>query len=157
MRYLYLKPNLKDLTQGSRIAFARQFRRFTQDEVSEKLGLTGERKRVNMTRYENGEITPKEDRLIEIANILKVNPKFIGKYDFESPSDIFYMFIWLEELYPKINIDLSISERFQNKADDLIGNFIKEWQQMKQKRENREISYEEYIERKLTFQMKEGE
>ena len=55
MRYLFLKPKLKDLTQGSRIAFARQFRKFTQDEVSEKLGLTGENKRVNMTRYEKGE------------------------------------------------------------------------------------------------------
>ncbi len=42
MRYLYLKPKLKDLTQGSRIAFARQFRRFTQDEVAEKLGMGGE-------------------------------------------------------------------------------------------------------------------
>ena len=41
MRYLYLKPKLKDLTQGSRIAFVRQFRRLTQDEVSQKLGLSG--------------------------------------------------------------------------------------------------------------------
>lgn len=55
------------MTQGSRIAFARQFRRFTQDEVSEKLGLTGESKRVNITRYEKGERTPKEDRVIEIG------------------------------------------------------------------------------------------
>lgn len=66
MRYLYLKPKLKDLTQGSRIAFVRQFRRLTQDEVSQKLGLSGESKRINMTRYEKGERTPKEDRLIEL-------------------------------------------------------------------------------------------
>lgn len=156
MRYLYLKPKLKDLTQGSRIAFVRQFRRLTQDEVSEKLGLSGESKRVNMARYEKGERTPKEDRLIEIANILKVNPRSIGKYDFENPLDIVYIFMWLEELYPKTNVDFAISEQLQNKADALISNFIKEWQQMKQKREKREISYEEYIEWKLTFQMKEG-
>lgn len=87
MRYLYLKPTLKDLTQGSRIAFARQFRRFTQDEVSEKLGLTGESKRVNITRYEKGERTTKEDRVIEIANILKINPSSIEKYDFKNPLD----------------------------------------------------------------------
>ncbi len=157
MRYLYLKPTLKDLTQGSRIAFARQFRRFTQDEVSEKLGLTGESKRVNITRYEKGERTPKEDRVIEIANILKINPSSIEKYDFKNPLDIVYLFMWLEELYPKMNIDLTMSEQLQNKVDVLIDNFIKEWHQMKQKRENREISYEEYIEWKLTFQMKEGE
>ncbi len=35
MRLMYLKPRLKDLSQDSRIAFARQFRRLTQDEVSE--------------------------------------------------------------------------------------------------------------------------
>lgn len=109
-----------------------------------------------MARYEKGERTPKEDRLIEIANILEVNPKTIGKYDFENPLDIVYIFMWLEELYPKMNVDFAISEQLQNKADALIGNFIKKWQQMKQKREKREISYEEYIELKLTFQMKEG-
>lgn len=65
--------------------------------------------------------------------------------------------MWLEELYPKMNIDLTMSEQLQNKVDVLIDNLIKEWHQMKQKRENREISYEEYIEWKLTFQMKEGE
>ena len=157
MQYLFLKPKLKDLTQGSRIAFARQFRKFTQDEVSEKLGLTGENKRVNMTRYEKGERTPKDDRLIEIANILKINHHSIEKYNFENPLDIVYIFMWLEELYPKMNIDLAMSEQLQNKTNTLIRNFIKEWQQMKQKREKREISYEEYIEWKLTFKMKEGE
>lgn len=157
MRLIYTKPKLKDLTQGSRIAFVRQFRSLTQDEVSEKLGLSGESKRVNMARYEKGERTPKEDRLIELANILKINPSSIGKYDFENPLDIVYIFMWLQELYPKMNVDLAMSEQLQNKADALIGNFIKEWQQMKQKREKREISYKEYIEWKLTFEMKEGE
>ena len=40
MRVLYTKPVLKDLSQGSRIAFARQFRRVSQDYVSDNLGLT---------------------------------------------------------------------------------------------------------------------
>lgn len=123
----YLKPTLKDLKQGSRIAFARQFRRFTQDEVLEKLGLTGESKWVNITRYEKGERTLKEDRVIKIANILKINPSSIKKYDFKNPLDIVYLFMWLEELYPKMNIDLTMSEQLQNKVDVLIDNFIKEW------------------------------
>ncbi|MCI8569110.1 MAG: hypothetical protein HFJ11_03885 [Bacilli bacterium] len=54
------------MTQGSRIAFARQFRRFTQDEVSEKLGLTGESKRVNITRYEKEERTQKKIGLLKL-------------------------------------------------------------------------------------------
>ena len=75
MNYVYLKPELENLSQGERISFVRQMRRMTQDEVSEKLGLTGECKRRSMTRYERGNRIPKEDRLLEIANILNVNVK----------------------------------------------------------------------------------
>ncbi len=52
MRIKYTKPELVDISQSSRIAFARQFRFMTQDDVSDKLGLTGECKRRTMTRYE---------------------------------------------------------------------------------------------------------
>lgn len=45
MQYIYLKPQLENLSQGERISFVRQFRRMTQDEVSDKLGLDGEIKR----------------------------------------------------------------------------------------------------------------
>ena len=48
MQYIYLKPQLKNLSQGERIAFVRQFRKMTQDEVSDKLGLDGENKRRSM-------------------------------------------------------------------------------------------------------------
>lgn len=64
---------LENLTQGARITYARQFRRLTQDEVAEKLGLTEESKRRTMARYENGDRNQKEDRLLEIANILNAN------------------------------------------------------------------------------------
>ena len=73
MRILYTKPELVDLSQGSRIAFVRQFRFMTQDDVSDKLGLTGECKRRTMTRYEKGNRNPKDDRTSEIAKILDIN------------------------------------------------------------------------------------
>ena len=73
MQILYTKPELVDLSQGSRIAFARQFRFMTQDDVSNKLGLTGECKRRTMTRYEKGNRNPKDDRTSEIAKILDIN------------------------------------------------------------------------------------
>ena len=34
MKYIYLKPELKNLFQSERIAFVRQFRRMTQNKVS---------------------------------------------------------------------------------------------------------------------------
>ena len=64
MRLMYLKPRLKDLSQGSRIAFVRQFRQITQDEFADKLKLNGERKRRTIARYENGTRIPKDDRLL---------------------------------------------------------------------------------------------
>ena len=84
MRLLYTKPVLKDMSQGSRIAFARQFRLMTQDNVSDRLGLDGENKRRSMAKYESGDRCPKKERLLELAKILNVNPKIIEKYDFQN-------------------------------------------------------------------------
>jgi len=58
---LYTKTESKDLSQRSRIAFVRQFRLMTQDEVFDKLGITGECKRRTMTGYEKG---GKENNLV---------------------------------------------------------------------------------------------
>ena len=131
MRLLYTKPELKDLSQGSRIAFVRQFRLMTQDEVSDKLGLTGECKRRTMTRYEKGERNPKDDRTYELSKILKVNYNAIKKYDFKEQSDILYTLMWLEELLPRYQIDLS---RIPSINDDNIikfKEFINEWEEMR--------------------------
>ena len=153
MRVLYTKPVLKDLSLGSRIAFARQFRRVSQDYVSDNLGLTGECKRRTMTRYEKGERNPKDDRTLEISKILNVNYNSIKKYDFNNPIDLIYIFLWLEELIPNYQIDLSIIQNVKNKDVLTYKNFIDEWNIMRKKRKYREISYEEYIEWKLNFEL----
>lgn len=44
-----MKSKLHDLSQGSRIAFVRQFRHMSQDDVPVKLNITGECKRRTMT------------------------------------------------------------------------------------------------------------
>lgn len=153
MRLLYTKPELKDLSQGSRIAFVRQFRLMTQDEVSDKLGLTGECKRRTMTRYEKGERNPKDDRTYELSKILKVNYNAIKKYDFKDQSDILYTLMWLEELLPRYQIDLS---RIPSINDDNIikfKEFINEWEEMRTKRFKREISYKQYVEWKLNLEV----
>ena len=157
MNYVYLKPELENLSQGERISFARQMRRMTQDEVSEKLGLTGECKRRSMTRYERGDRIPKEDRLLEIAKILNVNVKCLKEYDFRNEEDIIYMLLWMEEIYPRMNIDLGISEYFPNRRDKIIQKFMNEWKEMRRKRQEHEITYDEYIEWKLQYEFNEGD
>ena len=156
MKYTYLKPELKNLSQGERIAFVRQFRGLTQDNVAEKLGLTGENKRRVMTRYEKGKRSPKKDRLLELAKILNVNVNCIREYDFTKTKDIIYFLLWLEEIYPKMNIDFCISEYFRDSRDNMLLKFIEEWNYMRNLRETREISYGKYIEWKLNYEVKEG-
>ena len=154
MRILYTKPELVDLSQGSRIAFARQFRFMTQDDVSDKLGLTGECKRRTMTRYEKGNRNPKDGRTSEIAKILDININAIKKYDYKEPIDLLYTLMWLEELIPKYQIDISKVPNINDENIVMFKQFINEWNVMREKRNKREITYEEYIEWKLTYEVK---
>ena len=54
MLSLRSKPELKDLSQGSRIAYVRYYRGMTQHEVADMLGVKHDNKRRIMTRYEKG-------------------------------------------------------------------------------------------------------
>ena len=157
MRYVYLKPELKDLSQGSRIAFAREFRYMTQDNVSDKLGLTGECKRRSMARYERGDRVPKEERLQEIANILNINVKCLKEYDFKNEEDMIYILLWMEELYPRMNIDLGLSESLPKESDIKLKRFFEEWNAMKEKRVDLELSYDDYVEWKIQYDFKKGD
>lgn len=150
MRLIYTKPKLKDLSQGSRIAFARQFRFMSQNDVSDKLGLSGECKRRTMTRYEKGNRNPKDERTRQIADILNVNYNAIKNYDYKETIDVIYTLLWLEELIPNYEIDLSrVPSLYSNK--EIIQAFLDEWDKMRLKRKRKYISYEEYIEWKLNY------
>lgn len=157
MKYIYLKPELENLSQGERIAFARQVRRMSQDELADKLGFTGESKRRGVARYERGDRVPKEYRLKEIAGILNVNVKCLKEFDFRNDEDMIYMLLWMEEMYPRMDIDLDIPEYFPLKRDKKLGKFMREWKVIREKRCNHEITYDEYIEWKLQYEYKEGE
>ena len=73
MRVLYTKPVLRDLSQGSRIAFIRQFRLMSQHTVADKLGLQHANKRRIMTRYEKGDRNPKDERVMKLACLFNVS------------------------------------------------------------------------------------
>lgn len=147
MRLLYSKPKLNNLSQGERIAFIRQFRKLTQDDVSDMLHLTGECKRRTVTRYETNIRSPKEERLKEISKILFVDPIYIRNYDFKDNNDLVYLFLWLEELFPRIEIYL-------NTNNDELNNFFIKWNSIRKKRKNNKISYEDYVEWKLNYEFR---
>ena len=145
---IYLRPELYDLSQGSRIKFVRIFRHLTQDNVSDDLGIIGENKRRTLTRYEKGERNPSKSRLQELSNILLVNDNLIKKYEFKSVLDILYFLLWLEEMFPKMRIDLGTDNK-------TINSFFNEWNSMREKKVKMIINYEEYFEWKINYKVKE--
>ncbi len=142
---IYSMPILDDLSQGSRIAYIRQFRNLSQDDVSDSLGLIGESKRRTVTRYEKGERVPKEERLKELSRILLTNINMIKVYDFKSESDIVYLLLWLEIKYPKLRIDFDTKNERFNK-------FLEVWNEMRLKYQAGKIKLEDYIEWKITYE-----
>ena len=146
---LFLRPRLKDLSQGSRICYVRQLRGMTQDELASKLGFTDDRKRRHITRYETNERIPKEDRLEELAKILNVSVNAIKTYDYINPNDLIYINIWMEELIPGYKIDLDTLDKTWFDSVKYLKLFVRDWKEMNQKLENKEISLKEYIEWKL--------
>ena len=151
MKLMYSRPILRDLSQGARIAFVRQFRAKTQDEIAGLLGATGEYRRRTMTRYEKGDRNPATARAKLIAELLNVNYHAIKQYDYKEPLDFIYTLLWVEELLPNYHFD--VDDVFITDVDFLntINAFLKEWEIMKKKRKNREIKYSTYIEWKLSY------
>jgi len=145
---IYLRPILYNLSQGSRIKFIRIFRHLTQDNISDDLGIIGENKRRTLTRYEKGERNPSQARLKELSNILLVDDNLIKQYDFKSVADILYFLLWLEEMFPKMRIDLCT-------GDKTITRFFDEWNVMRDKKQKMLINYEEYFEWKINYKVKE--
>ena len=91
--YIYLDPQLEDLTVGARLAFVREFRGLTQDAVAEYLELEGENRRRTVTRYETNKRVPSEERLKKLRKLYRVNINSIKPYDFGSLEDSIYIFV----------------------------------------------------------------
>lgn len=107
MRLLYVKTELRDLSQGFRMTFVRELRYLSQGKISEYFGLNGECKRRTMTRYEKENRNSKDYRVKDIAKYLKVNFNSLKKYDYKNPEDLIYLFFWLEEYILNYRLDLS--------------------------------------------------
>ena len=150
MTVFYTKPVLRDLSQGARIAYVRQFRHMTQEELGEKIEMSPGRRRNRICRYERGTRNPKDDRVEKMAEVLEINEAMIKSYDFKDPMDIVYILLWLEDVSPDYILKSSGAESFVNKTSTCIKKALKEWQSVKNKLKKGEISETEYTEWKLT-------
>lgn len=151
MKLMYSRPILRDLSQGSRIAFVRQFRGKSQDEISGLLGATGECRRRTMTRYEKGDRNPSISRTMLLAKLFNVSYYAIKRYDYTDPLDFIYTLLWMEELFPNYHFDIDDVYAGDSEIIDSIKMFLKEWDVVKRNRKNRVIQYKDYIEWKLSY------
>ena len=63
----------------------------------------------------------------------------------------------MEEMFPRMNIDLAISDYYPDLREKKILNFMNEWKEMREKRLSHEITYDEYIEWKFQYDFSKGE
>ena len=97
--------------------------------------------------------SPSPSRLEELAKLYEVSVDAIRKYDFTTPIEKIYYQMWYEKqyLYNQLNIDPG---RFAGSAYNInVYNGIQEWKKIIERRENYEISDEEYLDRKLNYKI----
>ena len=149
----YAKPTLKNLSQGARLEYIRRLRHMNEDDVAEYFGFGGKDPHKTFNSYETNYRGPSKGRLQEIAELYEVSVDAIKKYDFNNPIDVIYFHMWLEEEFPYYEIKFDCDSHEDTDYNDVVLNAIREWQQMREKRQNLEISDEEYLEWKLNFEV----
>lgn len=146
----YIKPNLKNMSQGARLEYIREVRHMTKEDVAAYFGFGGRESNKTIREYENNTTSP--SRLEELAELFEVSIDAIRKYDFTNPIDEIYYQMWLEEQYPYY--EFKLTDRFAGSSYNLnVQKGINEWLRMREKRENYEITDLEYLEWKLNFKL----
>lgn len=125
----------------------------SKESVAEYFELGGDRPERTISRYENNNRSPSKERLEELANIYNVSINAIKEYNYEDLIDTIYMFMWLEEQFPYYELNIDNSSCKGTTYNINIQKGIREWNEMKLKRINNEITCEEYLEWKLHFEI----
>ena len=150
----YFKPTLKNLSQGARLEYVRKLRYMSKDDVADYFELGGERKERTISRYENNSRVPSNERLKELAKLYNVSIDAIKEYKYEDPIDTIYILMWLEEQFPYYELILDYDCIKGTEYNMNIQKGLSEWIEMREKRENDEITTDEYIEWKLNYETK---
>ena len=153
MSNYFFRPELRDLTKGARLEFVRKFRYLDEKNVAEYFGLGGKDPARTIRNYEHNDVEPSDARLEELADLYEVSIDAIRDYDLSNPIDLIYIAMWQEELMPYFDINIDdIANNLNEYAKDVVKG-LKEWKEMKEKRENLEISIQDYIDWKLNFRL----
>ena len=129
----YKKELLENMSQGARLKFIRENKGIELNDIAEYLGYKSNKP---IREWEN-----------------RVSIDAIKNYNFIDPIDEIYYPMWFEEQFPYYEFDIA-SCRFGGSPYNFnVQNGINEWLKMKEKRENCEITDQEYLEWKLNYKL----
>lgn len=142
---------------GNKIKKIRVNRNITQKELGLAIGFNERTADVRMAQYESGTRVPKENVIIKIAEVLKVNPDYLMAPAIDSTEEIIYALIYLDE-YNQLNMeaeDYTTPEGVALKRIKLnltfLDRFLEEWYDKKEELNNGIITQEEYYEWKINW------
>lgn len=153
MKMYFKKPKLNNLSQGARLEYVRRIRHMDMDDVADYFGFGGNDPHKTFNSYENNYRHPSKERLKDTAELYEVSINAIKRYDFNNPIDVIYFHMWLEEEFPYYEITFDLDSFEKTEYNDIVQKAMREWKEMRDKRENLEISDEEYLEWKLNYEI----
>lgn len=122
----------------------------TQKEVADKAKITESAYRA----YELGDRNPKPEILDRIAKVLGVRPEFLSAPTFRNRREFAYAILENEDAFGYTVRDIdgvpAIVKGYGN-AMDFFAEFVRDWEQMRAKLDNHEITQEEYEAWKRTW------
>ena len=132
---------------GERIKRIRNFRKLTQAQLGEAVGLSD----VQIRQYEIGNRTPKEEMIQELAKALDCNYRSIYEPSLYAAEDVMYALFELDEHYnmplyevadPEDPTEKHIAVGFDY---SLLDDFLNTWKKKKEDLADRKITKEEYF------------
>ena len=147
----FFKPNLENVSQGARLKFVRELRYMSKPNVAEFLELGGEKPTDSIDKYERNAREPQPERLEELAELFDVSNYAIRRYNFVDPNEVIYYHMWEEEQFPYSKFNVDIDSYKKTTSNQFVVKVLDEWEKLREKRINGEITDEEYIELKLNL------
>lgn len=121
-----------------------------QKETADKARITESAYRA----YELGDRNPKPEILDRIAKALEVRPEYLSAPTFRNRREFAYAILENEDIfgYTVREIDgVPAIVKGYGSAMDLFADFVRDWEAMRKRFDNHEITQEEYVERKRTW------
>lgn len=151
MERYFFKPVLANPSLGARITYLMKLRGYSDENMAEYFGWGGDDPVETMRKYKNNNRVPEKERLEEMAKLFGVSINALKPYKFKDPLEQIYYHMWEEEQFPYSNFDVDIDSYKKTTSNQLVVKGLDEWEKLREKRINGEITDEEYIELKLNL------